>query len=494
MCMHPRVPAIVLAVWLATQAIPALPSAAQEPSEADRLLETIAEQQRQIETQKAQLDAQQRALEAVREEVEGLRNGSQPAPSTVAPSAPDLESTGSPATDEDEEVAAGAGEVVHPGLREALEEAAGAAETDWRGSFGLWRTDTRMKISGFVELDVIHDTDAISTPTAFVTKAIVTRGATKSQGRDGQTSFSVQASRLALETRTPVLHRRLRTFASIDFFGDFGSTSPDLRLREAYGEVTDVLLGGDLLLGQTWSTVTNLYAIPNVLDYESLNSQFGGRDPLARWTRSFGSGFQLRVAAEAPDPSFENASSNRRWPDGVVALVSQHDAWNLQGSFVGRDLNGSGANGGSDSVFGWGLSFAGRIVMPAGLKQDFATFSLTYGEGIGSLVNDAPPDASYDLTRNELEAIPTLAWFVGYQHWWNPSFYSVLSYGEVRQDTLAFQDPTAYDETRYASANLSWTPFADWLFGFETLYGSREDKDGERGSDVRFQLSSRFSF
>ena len=77
------------------------------------------------------------------------------------------------------------------------------------------------KISGFTELDVIHDTNNVATPTALVTQAIQTRGPGKN---DGQTSFSVQATRLALETRTPLAGstpdnpRRVTTYFSADFF------------------------------------------------------------------------------------------------------------------------------------------------------------------------------------------------------------------------------------------------------------------------------------
>ena len=52
----------------------------------------------------------------------------------------------------------------------------------------------------------------------------------------------------------------------------------------------------------------------------------------------------------------------------------------------------------------------------------------------------------------------------------------------------------APNETRYASANLTWTPSAPWLLGVELLYGSREDKDGTKASVVRTQLVSRLSF
>jgi len=127
---------------------------------------------------------------------------------------------------------------------------AGATQPEeWPGFFRVPGTDTRFKISGYAELDIIHDTSDVETPSAFVTQAIRTRGPGKD---DWQTNFSVQASRLALETRAPLegsaldgMPRWVTTFIAADFFNNLTSTIPDLRLRQAYGEVSNFLhLGG----------------------------------------------------------------------------------------------------------------------------------------------------------------------------------------------------------------------------------------------------------
>jgi len=473
------------------------PALAQQPTNTEQLLRIIEEQQRRLDAQAAQLADQQKALDALRREVKAVQAsvGSIAQPSTVAAAA------SAPASEKPEApTAAALAKAVPPAEKpsgsgyKGLKEATAAAQEDWPGSFSLLGSDTRVKISGFAELDIIHDTDAILTPDAFVTNAIVTRDATAAEGADGQTNFSVKATRLQVETRTPLAERKLNTLIAVDFFNDFTTTTPELRLREAYGEIDDALFGGDLLLGQAWSTYTNLYSYPNILEFQGPNALFGTRHPMVRWTRKIDDGLTLKLAGEAPDVrNFEGASSASKWPDGVAALVWENDAVNLQGSLLARDLRASGDKGTVDA-FGWGASVAGRVHMPGPLKQDYAAFSLTYGEGIGGVLNDVPPDASYNPEGNDLEPIPTLAWFGSYTHWWNPKFYSVLSYGEVRQDNLTFQAPTAYRKTQYATANLAWTPFPQWLFGIEADYGTREDKDGEQGSDLRTLFVSRFLF
>jgi len=465
----------------------------EDTSDAQRLLRVIEEQQKRLDAQDEELAEQQKALQGLRKEVETLQGQSGiPAPTGIA------------------------GETAAPSqAKEKSFKAAGAAEKEeWPGFYRVPGTNTQFKIGGFAELDIIHDTNDVQTPSAFVTQAIRTRGPREG---DGQTSFSVQATRLSLATRTPLegstldgMPRRVTTFISADFFNNLGSTTPELRLRQAYGEVSNFLhLGGDLLLGQAWSTYTNLYAVPNTLEFWAPNSIFGTRAPLVRWTMPFGDEWKLKLAAEGPnvrnipgvdtneidssDPTV-NVESRTNWPDGVVALSWERELFNLSGAFVARDLRARTDDGDKASAFGWGATFQGRINMPDILKDDFMQFSLTYGEGIGSLMNDFPPDAVYDVVDNDLKPLETLAWFVTYHHQWSPKFHSLATFGWLEQDNRNVQGPTAYKETQYSSLGLAWTPDPRWLLGTEVVYGRREDKDGKSGSNVRTVITSRFNF
>jgi hypothetical protein len=355
--------------------------------------------------------------------------------------------------------------------------------------------DTRFLIGGFAKISVIHDSDAIGTPGEFVTSAIVTRGATKAEGAEGQTNFSVQPSRLYFETRTPLNQHRLTTFLSMDLFGDSTSTTPDLRLRQAYGEVTDILFGGDLLAGQAWSTFSDLEAFPNTLDFEGPNSFFGTRQPLVRWTRGIADGLKLMIGAETPDNHIiQGADSLTAWPDGVLSLVWDQAPVHLMGSFVARDLRASFDNGPTETAFGWGGSVSGKVGMPFIAEKDYMTFSVTYGEGIGSGFNDAPPDAAFNSTGTSLEAIPVFGWLASYEHWWSRQFYSTVVYGALKANNRQFQPPDSFKKTQYASGNLIWVPNEHWLLGIEGLWGKREDKDGADGTVFRTQFTMRFNF
>jgi len=68
----------------------------------------------------------------------------------------------------------------------------------------------------------------------------------------------------------------------MDFFGDALSASPEPRLYEAYGELSGVLFGGDLLAGQTFSTFADMSAWPDILDFEGPPNTIASRQPLVR--------------------------------------------------------------------------------------------------------------------------------------------------------------------------------------------------------------------
>jgi hypothetical protein len=245
---------------------PAQPAPSSNAAKVQNLQRVIDAQQKQLDTQQEQLEAQKKQLQELRRQVQAL--------------AKEQETSRTPVVEQTTPVPPGGVTSRRTDIHTARRDK-GQPHEEWQGSFGVEDLNTRFKIGGFAELDVIHDSDAIGTPGEFVTSAIVTRDATKVEGADGQTNFSVNPTRLYAETRTPIEQHKLTTFLSMDFFDDSTSTTPDPRLRQAYGEVTNILFGGDLLAGQAWTTFSDLEAFPNTLDFQGPNSFFGV--PASRW-------------------------------------------------------------------------------------------------------------------------------------------------------------------------------------------------------------------
>jgi hypothetical protein len=365
---------------------------------------------------------------------------------------------------------------------------------EWKGSFRLGGLPTRMKIGGFVEMDAIADSGAIASRAQFITSTIAT-GNPPPGG--AQSALTFNATRLYAETRTPLGKRQLTTFGSVDFFGHPLSAEARLRLREGYVELSDVLFGGDLLVGQTWGTFTDLEASPETLDYEGPNSFLGLRQPLVRWTRKLGADVTVKVAAETPSSHLiEGATSYPGLPDGVLVVEYRHPRYQLQGTLIGRDLRAGLASGSLARALGWGASFSGVVRVPCAKLEDLVSFQCAYGRGEGSLLGDAPPDAVFSgsATSNTLRPLPVLGAYIGYQHAWTSEFSTTATWGIVNVYNLRQQVPSDMALTRYASINIVWQPSPLFLMGIEGLWGKRADLSGDSASLFRTQFTTRVSF
>jgi len=64
----------------------------------------------------------------------------------------------------------------------------------------------------------------------------------------------------------------------------------------------------------------------------------------------------------------------------------------------------------------------------------------------------------------------------------------------VAVDNLGFQPEDAYRKTNRFSANLVFSPIDRIDMGVEYIYGSRENKNGLRGTSDQFQIVGIFRF
>ncbi len=444
----------------------------EQAAKVTELQRTIDTQQQQLDAQQTQLDKQNKRLRQLRRQLNELTGDTEKtAPAQTGSIPPRRNDLQTGRRDDDQ------------------------ANDGWQGSFAIKGTETRIKIGGFVELDVIHDASAILSKGQFINSTIVTRNTTKIDGADGQTNFSVSPSRLYIETRTPINKKRAKTFLSIDMYGDELGVEPEPRIRQAYVEFSDILFGGDLLIGQAWSTTTDLESAPDVLDFRGVDNQFGSLLPQLRWTRQVANGVRLMLAAEtAGNHIIEGADSLTRFPDGVLAATWDSMVFKLMASLLVTDLRASYNNGPVESAVGYGGSLSGKVKLPFGTYTNDFLFSVTYGKGIGSHYHNGYADAVYDSSSSSLELISNYGVTLGYVHGWSERLKSTFTYCCIEIDNHSAQAPDSLQATEYASGNLVWDINTHWMVGIEGLWGKRKDKDDERGTDFRTQLSSRFSF
>ncbi|MDQ1333571.1 MAG: hypothetical protein QG552_521 [Thermodesulfobacteriota bacterium] len=450
--------------------------------------EAIQRLERIMQVQQQQIEAQEKALTALEARVTQLTRESSAVQETAGKSKKSVEAT--------QQELDGAIREADMALRKVEPIDPSREEDRMRDQdfmhFRVPRTETVVTVSGFAEGSVIHDFDAIQSPTEFITSKIVVDGQPPDVP-DNRTVFTANASRVVIGSATPTEIGRLSTFISMDFFGNSDSASPAPRLRQAYGQLDDFFLGGSLRVGQSWSTWDDVPSLPETLDFQGPNGAQQSRKPLARWARDFGDSVAFWAAVEDPDSSIENGNSRTRWPDGILAL-NYHGHWgHLKPAILLRDIRGEDSGGDVQSELGWGTSLSSTINLPILGKKDNLRFQMVYGRGIGSYMNE---DGVNDgvLDGGNLKLLPVFSGFGAIQHWWMDGLRSNAVFGWLDMDNQDGESGSALCRTLYLAGNLIWSPVKQMDIGGEILWGQRKNRDSARGAATRIQFSAKYKF
>ncbi|MCU0294010.1 MAG: DcaP family trimeric outer membrane transporter, partial [Thermoanaerobaculaceae bacterium] len=271
-----------------------------EPTSTQHLRDLIEQQRKQIEAQEKLLKAQQEQLEAMRQTMESLNRRLQ-----------ELEAReGETATAKDlaERLAK-----VESSVQERPElppEVVSAG--NFPGSFRIPGSDAAIKIGGMVWTSLIQTMDALGSDDRFLTYSIPVEG-TAEAGKGSRLSLWAGPSRFNFDVRTPTAVGQMRAFIEGDFAGD-GKT---FRLRHAYGQFRD------LIIGHTWSTFSDPDADHWDIDLEGVNAENVQRQAQIRWRRTLREGLRLSLAIEYPTASITGGQAINQVPDLVGKLVWQ---------------------------------------------------------------------------------------------------------------------------------------------------------------------------
>ena len=285
-----------------------MPAFGQSTGKMQELQRVIEAQQKQLEMQQKQLDEQRQLLQELQEQIKSQTKDTEKEAVTVATEEP-------PAKPPADVVKAPPQEKA--GLSQAAkydrESPTGSNVTyfDPTRVINIPGTDTDIGLHGIAEFQIIHDTDGLDN-NRFDTATIPVDGA------PSQTKFSVNPTRIAISSTTPVTQGRLNTVISMDFNGELDK--PDPRLRLAFGEFVNDELGFGLLAGQTYSTMLDMRAVPETLDFAGPAGLWQQRHPLARFTKAVSDTFVTEISLETPEDAFYiNAERLTRWPDLAAA-------------------------------------------------------------------------------------------------------------------------------------------------------------------------------
>jgi len=365
---------------------------------------------------------------------------------------------------------------------------------DLPGSFKMPGTDTSIKIYGHATL---HSTVDLREKPDYATVGWggtllaqpLNRPGNAQYGKTGTTYMTARASRFGFMTSTPVEGLGAVTSkVEADFDGSDstvgGETQPMVRLREAY------VKAGNFLVGQTYSTFTDLYAIPALVEWNGTGVHPTIRQAMVRYSIPF-SKSRINLAVEN--------SVQRGTPSGdfdqnfdYIARYDQKTSW---GHFSVRGV-ALQYNNATDSKWGSGFAASSRINLGA---NDSIVFLAAGGNGIGRyMFNGVIQGAAKN--GNDLELWKAVGGHVGYTHKWTPSFNSTVAYAYTRfYDNAVSGAATTSDFAPNKKLNQAWlssfySPYKNFDLGLDYTWGKRETFDHYEGTISRLTAMARYRF
>jgi DcaP outer membrane protein len=356
------------------------------------------------------------------------------------------------------------------------------------GYFRLPGTNTLLRIGGYFKTDFIYDLKPAGNSDSFIPATIPIPQPTAVNNA----TVSIRPTRLNLDFLIPVESTSVRFFLEGDFFG---STSTTPRLRHAYAQVKD------FLIGQSFSNFMDPDSGPDQLDFQGPNGQVSIRNPQFRYTRLIAEKTTFSLSAEKPtsDVAFKtpefNALPNSPAPDGTLKIRREMDRGHVQLSALFRSVAVSLPDGRNESVFGWGFNFTGSEKV---FGKDTFVYQAAYGNGIERYINDTSGlgiDAAVMSQQNpHIRTLPVFGAYGGYQHFWFSRLRSNAVYGFAQVADTGVQPGSTFHQSNYTAGNLIWNPFGSLNLGAEFLYGWRVNKDGTKGNAPRIMFSAKYNF
>lgn len=354
------------------------------------------------------------------------------------------------------------------------------------GYFRLPGTHTMLRIGGYAKTDFIYDLKPAGDAERFLPATFPIPAPVGVNN----TTVSVRPTRMNLDFLVPIGDKSARFFIEFDLFGT-NSTTP--RLRHAYGQAVN------FLIGQSFTNFMDPDAGPDTLEFQGPNSWVYVRNPQLRYTFALAEKTSLSFSVEkaSSDVSFTtptyNSLPNSPTPDGAIKFRQEFAKGHMQFAALMRSPAAYLPNGVSDSVFGWGLNFSGAQKF---VGSDTFVYQAAYGAGMERYVNDtsglgidaAPKDSTH------LKAVPQTAIYGAYQHYWMKQLRSSAVYGFTQVQSTSMQPGSTFHQSNYTAANLIWNPMGSLNVGAEYLYGWKVLKNESSANAPRFMFSAKYSF
>lgn len=369
-------------------------------------------------------------------------------------------------------------------------------DAEFPKSWPLFGSKARMAIGGFVKLDYIQDFNGSYDRFQYEIQNVPVPG----DGRPAQSGYMnmhARESRINLDVRSiSEKGRPLRFFFEFDFYNlDRGAFYQSPRLRHIYAVI------GRLLVGRTWGTQTDVFAIPTTIDFAAGDAIVGIRRDQIRWEDQINDKTNYAVAIEMNDfPEIDANGFDGQASMLLPILVGRITRNTASGGrlFLGASLyqlRWDGQDTGpDDSAVGWGVSFSGREYL---IKDKFYINWLgSYGDGWGSnVVSTLGTNAAAILNPDgKLETMQAWNLMGGFAYNISHNLLANVSTAWFGIDPSVYRSPDAIKSGGSFHANIIWSPIKNANTGIEFMTLRRNNGDGLSGTGNRLQLMIKYLF
>jgi hypothetical protein len=369
-------------------------------------------------------------------------------------------------------------------------------DASFPNSWPLFGSKARMSIGGYVKLDYIQDFDGAYDRFQYEIQNVPVAGDGRPQ-QSGYMNIHARESRFNIDLRSITeTGMPIRVFFEFDFYNlDRGPFNQTLRLRHAYGVL------GRLLIGRTWGTQSDLFAVPVAIDFAAGDALTGTRRAQVRFEDKIDEQFNYAVALEMLEfPGIDGRNFEGQASQSLPTLVGRVTKKTASGGrlFLGASLFQLRWDGESvipnSSKAGWGFSFSGREYF--GANRNWFRWMTSYGQGWGSqIIATLGTQASAILNeQGELETMP--AWNLGAGVAINISKKLVsnfnLNYFSITPSE--FRDDSKMKSGSSGNINLIWSPYKNIDGGIEYIRAERINGDSSSGTGNRIQMMVKYNF
>ena len=334
---------------------------------------------------------------------------------------------------------------------------------------------TSLRVYGQAEVHAIHDIKQSGVPDFFTN--LTFQPLNRADSQHGHSKITAESSRFGIETSTPLKVGTLNTKLEADFYAYSADTRNRLRLRQAYGEM------GNWLIGKTWSTFMDLDNLPETVDFNGpIGAPFSRRAMIRYSLGDPKTGIKFSFAAEDPEDQFGGGSANERLPQLVIRMDTKFErvAVNVR-ALMHEKRSPTQTKHGYGVGVGANIKLTDNDVLMAQYTRVDGDIDQLYGAN-GYAIDAATGNISFDKNQGLV---------MGYAHIFDSQLRGNIAYGYNRGTSPQAADNRTLNQF---FINLIYSPIKNVDIGGEFIQGKRKTFNGETGTLSRIDLMGRYSF